>query len=336
MTLIFCLSNLFIPTALTIIKNHETEQVVLYTYEKGIRLFFEKLNIAHLTIYFRADLNPRRPLFYLRDKRLILNEIADYNFDTVYFFHNSFGGFENWLITKLSSRSQILFVPIFNDLKFRERWTLGSTLQVLYSMLVYKTEVRPLYNGQVFIYKMDEGFFKKVKAKSTEIAIDHEYIKERIEKCFVIENQARILLLTGTIVELNHVDEQEYTVKLDDLIENIGKDMMMVKAHPRYPNKFSKENELDEIPAFIPANVLLSKFDVFIGYTTSVVAEAAQNGRIGISLVNYLEPVSKERQKNYRDYLLNNLESGTIYFPENLDELLSLLRDKKIIASKKV
>ena len=114
MVLLFCLSNLFIPTVLTIINERKGEQVVVYTYEAGIREFFEKLALPHVEIYFRGRLNTRRPYFHTKQRPLILKEMRAYEFKSIYFFHSSFGGFENWLITKLSSESQLFFVPIFN------------------------------------------------------------------------------------------------------------------------------------------------------------------------------------------------------------------------------
>lgn len=81
------------------------------------------------------------------------------------------------------------------------------------------------------------------------------------------------------------------------MINHIGNDKILVKPYPRFPSRYGLENKLKLIPPFIPANVLLSQFDVFIGYSTTLLSEAENEGLIGISLLNYLIPESEMRKK---------------------------------------
>jgi hypothetical protein len=327
MILVFCLSNLFVPATLTIINREDEGEIMVYTYESNIYDYFKTLDLSNVILYLRPQIDVSKPLSFMRLRRSIFYDIKKYGFKEVFFFHNSFGGFENWLIYKLASESRIFFWPIFNNLNFKIKYTFRSLFHVFISRFIYRAEVNPLWNGQVFIYKMNDTFFNKLGAIEHVIPIDHKFINKLLGDKTLLGSTTSILLLIGSIVELNQVDELEYTNKIDRLIENVGFNNIIVKAHPRYSNKFSLEYKLDEVPAYVPANVLLSKYQVVIGYTTSVVTEAAEMGLLAISLVDYFVPQSVERKNNYKDYLLSNLRSGHIHFPKTIAELLFILEN---------
>jgi len=69
---------------------------------------------------------------------------------------------------------------------------------------------------------------------------------------------------------------------------------------------------------------------IYIGYTSTALTEAANNGLIAISLLYVLTPVSVERKNYYKNYLKKNLQSGIIYFPKNIESIISILNENRI------
>jgi hypothetical protein len=323
MKLIFCLSNLFVPATLTLIKKEDKEQVMVYTDQEGMVQFFESLNLENVTVYYRTELYLKKNIQtirkYFEERKRILKELRKLNTSELYFFHNTFGAIENWLIKYLSKTTKVFHIPIFNELPFERKYSLKALKGIIISWLANGINVIPLYTGERYIYKTADSFFKKINAKETQLTIDNEYIKHLIDEKYNFGNK-EIVLLTGTIVELNQVEEEEYIKKINALITSIGADKMVAKPHPRFPNRFGMENELELVPPYIPANVLFSKFKIYIGYSTTVLTEAANEGLTAISLLDYFEPISVERKSNYKKYLLDNLENGYINFSTNFDK----------------
>jgi len=296
---------------------------MVYTDQEGMYRFFESLKLEHVTVYYRKELHLKKNIRiirnYFKERKRILNELKSRHSDELYFFHNTFATVENRIIKKLSKTTMVYHIPIFNKLPFKKRYTIRALKGVLLSWLINGIKVVPLNTGERFIYKVDDSFFRKINANKKQLIIDNKFIKELIDKRFYL-GKIEIVLLTGSIVELNRVEEQEYISKIDALIDTIGADKIVAKPHPRFPNRYGKEKELELVPPYVPANVLFTKFKIFIGYSTTVLTEAANEGLTAISLLDYLEPVSEDAKDNYKEYLINNLEHGVINFPTNTNK----------------
>lgn len=323
MTIIFCLSNLFVPHTLTLI-NESNKKVLVYTDQEGMHKFFTELSLPNVEVFYRKDLNIGRNLksakLIINKRNEILNWILEKNPDKVYFFHNTFGSIENWLIRKLSNKSKLFHIPIFNEFPFESVYNLKSIKGILRNYYIHGVITEPLWTGDRFIFKLPNSFFLNNNVKRLKLKINESFINTIVSKKFEFANK-EIVLLTGTVVELNQVEEGEYITKTNKLIEMIGKDRLIAKPHPCYPNRFGLEKELDVIPYYIPANVLYSVFNTFIGYHTSVVSEAADQELDAISTIDYFEPFNMEKALNYKNYLINNTKSGRIIFFSDLNSL---------------
>lgn len=96
--------------------------------------------------------------------------------------------------------------------------------------------------------------------------------------------------------------------------------------HPRFDDMIGKEQELNELPKFIPGNVILDAFDIYIGYFSTLLVEAAQNGKKVISTLYLMKPQNEASQQRFYEYLENRLNGkGVIYFPKTIEELFDLL-----------
>jgi hypothetical protein len=328
MKLIFCLSNLFVPATLTLIKNTEKEQVMVYTDQVGMFQFFESLNLDNVRVYHRKELYLKKNIQtiykYFKKRKRIFRELQKQNFNELYFFHNTFGDIENWIIKKLSKSVKIYHIPIFNEIPFEKKYSLKAYKGLFISLFINGINVVPLYTGERYIYIISNSFFNKINAQKKQISIDNIFIKKLIDEKYDFCNK-EIVLLTGSIVESNHVEVSEYIKKINALINTIGADKIVVKPHPRFPNRYGMEKELEMVPSFIPANVLFAKFNIYIGYSTAVLIEAAKEGLTAISLLDYLVPVSKDRRDNYKKYLRVNLaEQGKIHYFSSIKEIKQL------------
>lgn len=324
MDLIFCLSNLFVPHTLTLIKGGK-EKVMIYTDQEGMNDFFNELNLPNVEVFYRKDLLIGRDI--TSAKRIITkrNEVLRFLLEKkpqrVYFFHNTFGHIENWIIKRLSAKSEAFHIPVFNDFPFFEKkYNLKSLIGILKSYYIHNIVTVPLWAGDRFIYKVPENFFLKYNIKKLEPEIDENYVNSIMSKKMRFVNK-KIVLLTGSVVETGQVEESEYIKKIDNLINTIGKEKIIAKPHPRFPNRYGLEKELDTIPHYIPANVLFTTFDVFIGYYSSVISEAANKGLSALSTLDYFDSKNEEKAKIHKEYLNVNKKSGEIHFFTDLSSL---------------
>lgn len=328
MNVVFCLSNLFIPYCIEIIRLNPDRNFVIYTYENNINDFFLQLYSSNtfVSVYFReGDVRHRNFVNFFRIKKDVLQFLLNLKIDNVYFFHNSFANFENYLIKKLSRKSNIFYCPVFSNINFTFKFNFKTVKDILITYLLYGIPVKSVWSGAGYVTIVKNSFFASINSTQLNIEIDQNYIKFIIEYSFNLPKSSDILLLTGSMVELNQIEEKEYIDKINKLINSVDKTRISVKPHPRFPSRFGLENNLNLIPSYIPANVLFSKFSIFIGYSTCVVAEAMDAGLLGISLLEYFHPTSIHRKNVYKKYLQDNCKSGDIYFPSSVDELKKLI-----------
>ena len=156
-------------------------------------------------------------------------------------------------------------------------------------------------------------------------AIVNDKIIENVSKAIIEKlgfnlNHSSVVLLTGSIIATNQVEKNEYELKLKELLKCIGEENVVYKYHPKFSGEVTEEKQLPHIPSFIPMEFLLPYFDVFIGYDSTLLNQAAQLGKTAISLVDYYTPINTERRDNWHCYLSND-----VLFVKNIDELKSHL-----------
>lgn len=323
MHLIFCLSNLFVPHTLTLIKERK-EKVMVYTDQEGIYKYFNELNLTNVEVFYRKDLkigkNIKSAKRIINKRKEILAWLVQHSIEKTYFFHNTYGSIENWLIKKMAKKSQLYHIPVFNELPFQVNYNVRSILGILKNYFIHGILTEPLWEGKDFRYKLPESFFIKYHIEKIELEIDDVFINEVITKKFNLINK-KIVLLTGSVVETGQVEESEYVKKINNLINFVGKEKIIAKPHPRFPNRYGLEKELDLIPHYIPANVLYSIFSTFVGYSTTTLSEAAERGLVAISTLDYFDSTNVEKTKHYKEYLNVNIKSDGIHYFTDLGSL---------------
>lgn len=327
MTLVFCLSSLFIPHTLTLIQGSKNK-VVVYSHEEGVCMFFNALNLDNVEVFYRADLKIRQDIYSLKrireQREEFLSRLIRFNIAEIYFFHSTFGSIENWLIKNFRKRAQLNHIAVFNDLPFRRRYNLSSIIGVLKGFLIHGILTEPLWNGDEYIYKLPDSFFVKNKVKKLQLTLSDDFIQNVVLKNFYF-GKRKILFLTGSVVENRQVEESEYIEKVDALIDLIGKENIIAKPHPRYRSQYGREKELDVIPHYVPANVLFYFFDFIVGYSSASLSEGCSFGKKVISTLEFMKPISKEGAFFIREYMVKNSKHDCICFPHSIQEFKSIL-----------
>jgi len=337
MNIYFCLSYLSVPHTITLIKeNHGTNYLIVSSNVELYKFFtelFDKKKILFLQtssitfpfsikfIYFPVKLVE---VFILKWRAWkYFRKVHDAN---IYFFFNGAAFFYAWLIYKLSKNNKLYYQEDIDLSVFPEKKEFVTWVNKYFIKILYNEAVVPIDQGNGNIaYKMSQDFISKVKVNKIEIDLSSKNISNWLNMKFNFP-KGDILFLSSFIKEFG-TNEDEYIKQNDNLLcelRNSGYKIHL-KLHPRCNIKNSLEKELFEIPKYYPANLLLN-YKVIIGYASATLAEAANNGILSISLVDFYKFATTEEPTNLKSYLISNLIQGKmILFPLNINEIRKLL-----------
>lgn len=190
---------------------------------------------------------------------------------------------------------------------------------------MFQTDIDPIFDGAIYVPSLSKKFFDKNKIHNIECNSDLTIIAKYISNKFIIDKD-KILLLTGSVVASHLIDEEIYTQYINNIISAIGDKKIISKCHPRFNDLFGKECDLQQIPSFIPGNLIINNFEYFIGYNSTLLVEAAVSGKKAISLIDLIPPINSQTSQYMHTFLSNRLKGkGLIYYPKNIEELLSYI-----------
>ncbi len=326
--LLICNSNMFIPIVLTeVLKNKNSRYLVISDID-NIKHFFELLALPNV-IYHHYGYHPHEKgyLSFISEKRELWSYVSRFCIGKVVFFHAEYGEMANWLIMRLSKSVPISYCKLFDSIPAPQAPLSTKKIRVLIAQrLLWGQNMNVLYKERAFP-SLPESFFKRVKAETITMPVERELNNSFLTGVLESYNiKGSIVLLTGTIIKDKIYPEEKYTRFIDELITNIGKERIVSKCHPRYKDLCGTESNLEQVPSFIPGNVLLDCFDYFIGVESTLLVEAATAGKTAISIIDLLKPDEKLR-RTFHEFFDNRLNgNGEILFPKTLDELLSIIR----------
>lgn len=333
MTLLICNSNLFVPVVLTKVLTESTSKFLILVDQECLEELFLFLNIPNVFLIRTTNPSPKKPFKAWKIKRKLLKDINNYQIDNLIFFHNEFGDIVNWLIQKLSSRIVIYHGHVYDSLPYPKAPNNLDKLKLnIKYFFLYNTPMDILYNGNRLIPSLPKCFFIKNNIHIIQCPVNYEIISNLVSKKLQImpSDNKNVILLTGSVVATEQVNEHIYIRYINDIINEIGPNNILSKCHPRFNDILGNENDLQQIPSFIPANIILNNFQYFIGYNSTLLVEAAINGKIAISLIDLIPPINKKTPQYWHIFFQNRLqEKGYIYYPKNLQELSDILQLKK-------
>jgi len=330
MTHIICLSNLSVPAVLTITKGLEKFRII--TDQPSLNNFFTEIYGPGKTVLippipkFRGIKKIFKPILLNRFRKEIMNLAGMPENNEIFFFYNAMGYPMSWWISKVAHLNRVFYKPDIDMSMFKAKMTMKSFIKQTWIRINYGIHTTPSWTGERFIYKVSDQFLEKYDiARITDFTVDHEHI-HRLVKDKLNLDKKKFLFLTGNTVPDRMVEEEEFIRVTDNFIDTVGKENIAVKVHPRFTTLISKEKICQLVPTYLPANVLLPNYQYVIGYTSSVLFEAANIGIPGISMLDMYKPINPARREEYRKYLNQNLKPGSapIYFPKDMDELMKL------------
>jgi hypothetical protein len=319
-----------VPDTISIIEDN-ADHFMVVTSNESIGKLFKKL-YGEEAIWFikKPKLSKKHPFKSLlnvrRAKKEVQDQIDSYKDNNIYAFFISYCFYEAWMVKRLSKRNTIFYKPAV-EVPVHESYDWLGFLKKYLIKLGYGVDTNFNFFSGVYRPIIGEEYLDSVDAKTANPKTNIHYIEDTVSRKFQVK-AADILLLVGSIVEMGFVSESDYCKEMDRLLKMLKRHGFTVslKVHPRFNQLFSLEKKLPQIPSYLPANLILNNFNLVVGYSTSTLFEAANNGKKSISLLKYFTPCNKQKVEDVHSYLKSNLEvHSRIIFPQDLTQLLQNL-----------
>lgn len=324
--LLICNSNMFIPTVLSEVLSNPNEQYLVISDTENITRFFHFVAIPNVDYY---EYSSRGKLHVFTDKRNLIREIARYEIDKLVFFHAEFGGMANWLIKTLSKSISIEYCKLYDSIPAPHSRKMLSVIKMkVMGYFYWGVNMDILQYATSLIPSLPNSFFSDIKAKKVLMTINKELVGQTVlSRLNNFHLSGRYVLLTGTVVHDGYYSKEDYTNFVNLLISAIGVDNVISKCHPRYTELYGLEQQLPQIPSFIPGNVFIDNYEYYIGFESTLLVEAAVAGKKAISLIDWFSPSNNAAKQIHAFFDSRLHDKGIIYYPKSLNELRTLLTE---------
>ncbi|MCD8288792.1 MAG: hypothetical protein LUC26_02620 [Prevotella sp.] len=323
-TIFICNSNMFVPYVMSeILKNADKDYLVLSDIT-SIGTFYHHMNFPNVDFYKYGASNASLKI----KKKELLSVYKQYDVEKIVFFHAECGEMANWFMKQIYKDVPIYYCKIYNSLPFRKVHSIRGLKRKIKYLITWHVNVDILDAGNnVLMPSLPQSFYKNLRVKNLSIDIDYNVIRMKMKNALGgLDFHKKCVLLTGTVVDCGYVKLDEYKNKIEIIIETIGADAIASKCHPRFSSLYGKEKDLQQIPSYIPGNLLINQFEFIIGYESTLLVEAAIAGKKVISLLDYFTPTDAEIQENWHLFFDNRLSGrGEISFPRTIDEIKALI-----------
>lgn len=326
--ILICNSNMFVPYVLSEVLENTDREYLILTDTANIAKFYREINLPNAVLFSYSDCS----LSNFRKERSRLKSFIDQQeVVSVTFFHAEFGNLANWLLIYLSKKGiRVNYCKIYDSIPMPHvGW---------FDYKAFKTRVREwlfygyfadvIDDGTRYFPSLPDSFFSKIGAKEITYTPNKQEIN-KFTKSYInrLGSTGDIMLLCGSTVHDSLVEANHYTECINEIIDRIGPERLCVKQHPRYEDLHGREHDLMEIPSYFPGNVIIDPFEIFIGHSSTLLVEAAQQGKKVISYLFLMDCKSKDTQSNLYNFLENRLAGkGMIHYPRTIDELVELVR----------
>ncbi len=330
MILMICNSNMFVPIIMTEVLMHVKKRYIVASDNAGIIRFFTEMDIPNVVIIQYQQ--PARWDIFKSRKRFV-EDFFSYNIVEVYFFNITYGGIINWLILKLSRTAKVYHCKADEILYFPNAEILFDFEYRIKQWLHYRVAMDKYNPGTGKQPALPVSFYRKVKAIFITKPINHKIIEEYIENKLNKNGLHKgYMLLTGSTVNFFPISSEDYAKDISAIIDSIGTDKLVSKLHPMNTERdlYGREKDLKQIPDYIPGNILIDFYDVFIGYESTLLIEAAVTGKMVISLVYLIHMNNSNISEIVYEVTMARLANrGTIFFPKTLEELKSIINNQE-------
>lgn len=321
------------PATLTYILENPGRYLI-FTDLKSIDKLFGEMELPNVESY--CDEKPFKntkdtlihyPRFSVYKRKMLAN-VKGYNIEKILFFHDGFSYSANWLMTKLCKETQVLFWPIslsIDQLSGKKHRPIKYVIRDFVTWIEWRYPNKTRHTkANTWLPFMKKTFYKRIGAVEIEKKINFDLIYSNSDKLFpqIKQYEDRIVLLenerVGTLI-----NEDDYTSQINSLIQRFGKDTFVFKSHPDHESCYGLEKDCDKLPNHITADLIINRFKAYIGYSSTVLATAANQGIPSYSLLKML-PTTDVSKRNGLIYYLDSLSDKVIY-PERMEELFKML-----------
>lgn len=325
MELILCNTNLAVTTVVCQIKLQPEKEFLILTDQTNIFLFFKTLALPNITlIHINSSFGLKDIISLIRTKLKIKKIINKFGIEGCYMYHQAFGDLYNWAIHYCHKIGlPITYFRQLSEIKHPKASFSLETIKLYFKYnVLYSCNIEVIDRGNNhLIPKLSKSFIKDNDIQEKQYQINKDVIKNianiLITKLNINISSNKVILLTGSVMATNQVTKEEYALKIKELIEHIGKDNVICKCHPRFNDETELEKMLPHIPGFIPMEFLLEYFNVFIGYNSTILIEAANNKKKAISLINYFKPTNYQRRDRWFSYF----GKSKIIYPQQIKDI---------------
>ena len=316
---------MFIPVVITTILDNQQNQFIVYTDLEGTYKLFSELNFPNAIVLLYPTL---KVLHTHAKKTTMINQLKTYHIESITFYHTEYGQLANWLIKKYSNKTLIYFQTPYETWDLKPIYDLPSIFSRLLTLVLYGYWADVLLVGTKRYLSMSKSFFERNKVIRIPHTVNNIRIVNYMKKVYNYNHSNSIVLLNGA-VEAGGVDTEEYRKLTDQIITKLGKENIFSKCHPRYNDLYGLETELRQIPSYIPISLLLNCFDVYIGYWSTALVEAAKEGKKAISTIYIMPQKQSGRIEIERKILDDKLAGkGKILYPQTIEELFNIISEK--------
>lgn len=335
MTIIFCVSHMYVPATLDLISQGKDEYCI-YTDLKSIYTFFSKM-YPNMKVFWDDNMKAGNTLYNItlgaiKDKKRKKDYFDNLSFEKLVFFHEGDVPQANWLIKRIYRRQQphVVYMPVqrsfYFDKQYKEPFLLKNIFKKLVNFFVWNYWSHYYWVLNSFHLVMDKSFFIDVKAEEVEWKPQNNSVQDEIDKRLLSKEkypETSIVWIENTLTGWGaNWDESSYLKIVDKALENTKERKIFFKGHPDHAKKYGRENEMEDIPAFIPGSLLLKRFSCYIGAVSALLYEAADAGTPTICLLKLIDMDEKKRADMVAFMKEHN---NGILFPETLDELGDML-----------
>ena len=327
-TLFVCNSNMFIPSVLTEILDKPDNSFLVLSDIESIQRFFSYLDLPNVAFKFYGWDKRKDGIFALRRKKNdIIQFISGFDIKRLVFFHTEYGDMANWLIDKLSKTIPVKFCKIYDRIPSEIAPLSIRSLKLKLVHLLLWGQNLDICKAPYLFPALPASFYKKIKSETICLPVRKNTISAYVSKKLQDLNlTGKYVLLTGTAVQNDWYGEKQYTEFIDTIIYSLGLDNVVSKCHPRYNDLYGLEKNLRQIPSFLPGNLLLDNYEVYVGIESTLLVEAAQAGKKAISIIDWLES-DEEKVKKQHEFFDSRLGgNGIIFYPKNMEEFLGIIK----------
>jgi hypothetical protein len=242
------------------------------------------------------------------------------------FFHTGFCEPAHWLILNLCKGANVYFCPVSSSYDCAEKEIKRPLKIFLLDFLtkyLWGFSTRRYYVGN-WIPFLTESYYERTHAEYVKIGVDEQLVVKSITNLIpeIKQFEGRIVLLQNDSVN-KCIDEVYYTNFINNFIKRVGNENIVFKSHPDNVKMYGEEASCEQLPNYITADLIITSFNCYIGYGSTVLTTAANHGVLSISLLKLLPSINQ--QATNKLFLYMNSFSDKIKYPTTEEELYDLI-----------